>query len=151
MLLSTSKNGSISTTTSVGASPLNLIQKPPRFSEDVDSSCSAPYVSASFSPGHVSSLSPGYFFSAPANLMHFMLSKEKVESFSSKYEPVFFKSESRLSFEFEFCSRFSPNGLSGNGSMSSANDLFFNGKIRTMKLSSHLKMSQVLGPLVDLS
>ncbi|KAL2476038.1 Uncharacterized protein Adt_36774 [Abeliophyllum distichum] len=118
MLLSTSRNGSISTTTS-GASPLYFLHEPPRFSEDVDSTCSTPYgVSAPSSPGHASSLPSGYFFSAPASPMHFLLSKEKVEPFSSKYELIFFKSESGSSFEFEFCSRLSPNGLSGNGSMS---------------------------------
>ncbi|KAL2544362.1 uncharacterized protein Fot_13595 [Forsythia ovata] len=87
---STSKNGSISTITSAGASPLNLIHEPPRFSEDVDSTCSTPYVSAPSSLGHASSLLSGYFFNAPANPMHFLLSKEKVEPFSSKYEHVFF-------------------------------------------------------------
>ncbi|KAL2540449.1 Protein of unknown function (DUF1645) [Abeliophyllum distichum] len=150
MLLSTTKNDSISTTTSADASPLNLLYEQPRFSEDVDSTCSTPYVSAPSSPGHASSLPSGYFFSAPASPMHFLLSKEKVEPFSSKYEPIFFTSESGSSFEFEFCSRLSPNGLSGNGSMSSADELFLNGKIRPMKLSSHLKMPQVLVPLVDL-
>ncbi|KAL2502171.1 uncharacterized protein Fot_36148 [Forsythia ovata] len=89
MLLSTSKNGSISTTTSAGASPLNLLHEPPRFSEDVDSICSTPYVSAPSSPGHAFSLPSGYFFSIPACPMHFLLSKEKVEPFSSKYESVF--------------------------------------------------------------
>ncbi|CAI9764023.1 unnamed protein product [Fraxinus pennsylvanica] len=34
--------------------------------------------------------------------------------------------------------------------MSSAEELFLNGKIRPMKLSSHLQMLQVLLPLVDL-
>ncbi|KAL2508638.1 uncharacterized protein Fot_32285 [Forsythia ovata] len=111
MLISTSKNGSISTTTSTGASPLNLLHKPPHFSEDVDNTCSTSYVSAPSSPGHVSSLPSSYFFSALASPMHFLLSEEKVELFSSKYEPIFFKSEFGPSFEFEFCSRLSPNGL----------------------------------------
>ncbi|KAL2485885.1 Uncharacterized protein Adt_30641 [Abeliophyllum distichum] len=82
---STSKIGSIFTTTSSGASPLNLIHEPPRFSEDIDSTCSTPYISAPSSPGHTSSLHSGYFFSALACPMHFMLSKEKVEPFSSKW------------------------------------------------------------------
>ncbi|KAL2476062.1 Protein of unknown function (DUF1645) [Abeliophyllum distichum] len=141
MLLSTSRNGSISTNTTSGSSPLYLFHEPPRFSEDVDSACSTSYgVSMPSSPDHASSLPSGYFFSAPASPMHFLLSKEKVEPFSSKYELIFFKSESGSSFEFEFCSRLSPNGLSGNGYMSFADELFFNGKIRSMKLSSHLKM-----------
>ncbi|KAL2550223.1 hypothetical protein Fot_11753 [Forsythia ovata] len=151
MLISTSKNGCIPTTTSAGASLLNLIHELPRFSEDVDSTCSTPYVSTPSSPGHdASSLPSGYFFSAPANPMHFMLSKEKVERFSSKYESIFFKSKTGSSFEFEFCSRLLPNGLSRNRSMSSTDELFLNGKIRPMKLSSHLKIPQVLVPLVDL-
>ncbi|KAL2552962.1 uncharacterized protein Fot_06581 [Forsythia ovata] len=129
MLISTSKNGSISTTTSVGASPLNLFHEPLRFSEDIDSTCSTTYVSMPSSLGHAYSLPSCYFFSAPANSMHFLLSKEKVEQFSSKYEPIFLKSEFGLSFEFEFCSRLSPNGLSGNGFMSSADELFLKGNI----------------------
>ncbi|CAA2994893.1 Hypothetical predicted protein [Olea europaea subsp. europaea] len=146
MLLYTPKNGSVST----AAGPLNLLHEPPRWSEDIDSTCSTPYVSAPSSPGHGSSVPSGYFFSAPASPMHFLLSKGKDEPFSSKYEPVFGTSESGSSFEFEFCSRLSLNGLSGNGSMSSAEDLFLNGKIRPMKLSSHLQMPQVLVPLEDL-
>ncbi|KAL2554864.1 uncharacterized protein Fot_08483 [Forsythia ovata] len=129
MLLSTSENGSISTTTSTGASPLNLLYELPHFSEDVDNTCFISYVSTPSSPDHASSLPFGYFFSAPASPMHFLLSKEKVEPFSSKL---------------------SPNGLSGNGSMSYAVELFLNGKIRPMKLSFHLKMPQVFVPLVDL-
>ncbi|CAI9767848.1 unnamed protein product [Fraxinus pennsylvanica] len=146
MLLSTPKNDSVST--AAGGS-LNLLPEPPRFSEVIDSTCSTPYVSAPSSPGHGSSLPSGYFFSAPASPMHFLLSKGKDEPFSSKYEPVFGTSESGSSFEFEFSSRLSPNGLTGNGSMSSAEELFLNGKIRPMKLSSHLQMPQVLLPLVD--
>ncbi|KAL2529766.1 Molecular chaperone (DnaJ superfamily) [Forsythia ovata] len=82
--------------------------------------------------------------------MHFMLSKEKVEPFFFQVRAGFFRSKSGSSYEFDFCSRLSPNGLSGNGSMSSAEELFLNGKIHLMKLSSHLKMPQVLMPLVDL-
>ncbi|KAL2550972.1 hypothetical protein Fot_12502 [Forsythia ovata] len=142
MLIFTSKNASISTTTSAGASPLNLLHEPPRFSEDVDSTCSTSYINTPSSPSHAFSLPTGYLFSAPSSPMHFLLFKEKVEPFSSKYKPIFFKSEPGLSFEFEFCSRLSPNGLSGNGSMSYVDELFFNGKIQPMKLSSHLKMPQ---------
>ncbi|KAL2546139.1 uncharacterized protein Fot_15372 [Forsythia ovata] len=76
--------------------------------------------------------------------------KRKLNHFLPSTSRFFFKSESGSSFEFEFCSRLSPNGLSRNGSMSSANELFLNGKIRPMKLSFHLKMPQVLVPLVDL-
>ncbi|KAL8522738.1 hypothetical protein ACS0TY_012905 [Phlomoides rotata] len=106
---------------------------PPRYSEDIDSTCSTPFVSAPSSPGHAPS---GYFFSAPASPMHYLLLNEK--SKTSDYEPVFLSSDSG-SFEFEFSSRFSPNGRSGKGSMTSADELFFNGQIRPMKLSSHLE------------
>ncbi|KAL2532999.1 Uncharacterized protein Adt_06350 [Abeliophyllum distichum] len=75
--------------------------------------------------------------------------KRKLNSFLPSTSH-FFKSESRSSLEFEFCSRLSPNGLSGNRSMSYADELFLNGKIRPMKLSSHLKILRVLVPLVDL-
>ncbi|KAL2236580.1 uncharacterized protein LOC105165200 [Sesamum indicum] len=111
---------------------------PPRFSEDIDSTCSTPFVSAPSSPGHGPS---GYFFSAPASPMHFLLSNAKTKASSTDYEPVFLSSDSG-SFEFEFSSRFSPNGSGGNGSMTSADELFFNGQIRPMKLSSHLERPQ---------
>ncbi|KAK6135054.1 hypothetical protein DH2020_031201 [Rehmannia glutinosa] len=121
--------------------------EPPRFSEDIDSTCSTPFVSAPSSPGHAPS---GYFFSAPASPMHFILSNEKFKASSEDYEPVFLSSGSG-SFEFEFSSRFSPNGSGGNGSMTSADELFFNGQIRPMKLSTHLQRPQDnVAPFVDL-
>ncbi|KAI3449417.1 hypothetical protein Pfo_006082 [Paulownia fortunei] len=112
--------------------------EPPRFSEDIDSTCSTPFVSAPSSPGHAPS---GYFFSAPASPMHSLLSNEKMKGSSYDYEPVFLSSDSG-SFEFEFSSRFSPTGSGGKGSMTSADELFFNGQIRPMKLSSHLQRPQ---------
>ncbi|CBI36924.3 unnamed protein product, partial [Vitis vinifera] len=54
------------------------------------------------------------------------------------------------SFEFEFSSRFSSDGKGPSGSMSSADELFLNGQIRPMKLSSHLQRPQILAPLMDL-
>ncbi|CAA0828248.1 Protein of unknown function (DUF1645 [Striga hermonthica] len=131
-----------------GASPPGG-DEPPRFSEDVDSSCSTPFVSAPSSPGHGPS---GYFFSAPASPMHYLLSGEKFDAPSPRvYEPVFLSSDSG-SFEFEFSSRFSPAGSGGNnGSMTSADELFCNGQIRPMKLSSHLQRPQEnVAPFLDL-
>nr|CAD1833246.1 unnamed protein product [Ananas comosus var. bracteatus] len=43
--------------------------------EDVDSSCSTPYVSAPSSPGRCGA-SAGWFYSAPASPMHFVLSSQ---------------------------------------------------------------------------
>ncbi|XP_057776657.1 uncharacterized protein LOC130995404 [Salvia miltiorrhiza] len=112
---------------------------PPRYSEDIDSTCSTPFVSAPSSPGHGPS---GYFYSAPASPMHFLHTNTRSKSPSSAdYEAVFLSSDSG-SFEFEFSSRFSPNGYGGIGSMTSADELFFNGQIRPMKLSSHLATPQ---------
>lgn len=55
------------------------------------------------------------------------------------------------SFEFEFSARFASNGPSAAaGSMSSADELFLNGQIRPMKLSTHLQRPQNLAPLLDL-
>ncbi|KAL7151108.1 hypothetical protein ABFS83_04G008900 [Erythranthe nasuta] len=123
--------------------------EPPRYSEDIDSTCSTPFVSAPSSPGHAPS--GGYFFSAPASPMHYILSNEKLKSSSSEYETVFLSSDSG-SFEFEFSSRFSPTGSGGNGSMISADELFYNGQIRPMKLSSHLQRphDHVASQFVDL-
>ena len=54
------------------------------------------------------------------------------------------------SFEFEFSSRFSSGSTGPSGSMSSADELFLNGQIRPMKLSTHLQRPQILAPLMDL-
>lgn len=51
------------------------------------------------------------------------------------------------SIDFDFSSNFSPNASIPNESMMSADELFFNGQIRPMKLSSHL---QTLAPVLDL-
>ncbi|KAL0459745.1 UNVERIFIED_CONTAM: hypothetical protein Slati_0601700 [Sesamum latifolium] len=126
---------------------ISSAEEPPRFSEDIDSTCSTPFVSAPSSPGHAPS---GYFFSAPASPMHFILSSEKTKASSTDHDPVFLSSGSG-SFEFEFSSRFSPNGSGGIASMTSADELFFNGQIRPMKLSSHLQRPQeVVAPFGDL-
>ncbi|XP_048336733.2 uncharacterized protein LOC125424147 [Ziziphus jujuba] len=118
-----------------------------RFSEDFDSTCSTPYVSAPSSPGR--GCTTGYFFSAPASPMHFMLSSAPSASYSySPSETVF--PDASSSFEFEFSSRLNSNSSVAVGSMSSADELFMNGKIRPMKLSSHLQRPQILAPLLDL-
>ncbi|KAF8401366.1 hypothetical protein HHK36_012302 [Tetracentron sinense] len=115
-----------------------------RFSEEIDSTCSTPYVSAPSSPGRGPS---GYYFSAPASPMHFVLSSKASAS-------AFMSSSSDLSVsgssEFEFSARFSTNSSAASGSMISADELFLNGQIRPMKLSSHLQRPQILTPLLDL-
>lgn len=118
-----------------------------RFSDDFDdSTCSTPYVSAPSSPGRSPTTSGGYFFSAPASPMHFVLS-----SAPSATCPPSPQSVDTSSFdEFEFSARCSPNGSVTVGSMSSADELFLNGQIRPMKLSSHLQRPQILSPLLDL-
>ncbi|KAK9161707.1 hypothetical protein Syun_008048 [Stephania yunnanensis] len=115
--------------------------------EDLDSTCSTPYVSAPSSPGHLSSNNNGYFFSAPASPMHFALSSAASPSSSSS---ALCDASVSGSFEFEFSSRFCSSGSNCNGSMSSADELFLNGQIRPMKLSSHLQRPQLLAPLLDL-
>ncbi|MBA0560183.1 hypothetical protein Golob_017098 [Gossypium lobatum] len=121
----------------------------PRFSEDFDSTCSTPYVSAPSSPGR--GPTSGYFFSAPASPMHFILSSSPSPTYHLKSESLAISGQSDASsFEFEFSSRFSSNGSVTVGSMSSADELFLNGQIRPMKLSSHLQRPQNLAPLLDL-
>ncbi|KAK9136726.1 hypothetical protein Sjap_007320 [Stephania japonica] len=123
------------------------------FEEDLDSTCSTPYVSAPSSPGHLSSSNNnnnnnnnnGYFFSAPASPMHFVLSSSTASSAAALCD-----ASVSGSFEFEFSSRFCSSGLNCSGSMSSADELFLNGQIRPMKLSSHLQRPQSLAPLLDL-
>ncbi|KAL4362727.1 hypothetical protein GQ457_04G029150 [Hibiscus cannabinus] len=124
----------------------------PRFSEDFASTCSTPYVSAPSSPGRGPPTS-GYFFSAPASPMHFILSSAPSPKCHLLSESSLISAKSDVSSfesEFEFSSRFSSNGSVTVGSMSSADELFLNGQIRPMKLSSHLQRPQNLAPLLDL-
>ncbi|XP_022759672.1 uncharacterized protein LOC111306037 [Durio zibethinus] len=121
----------------------------PRFSQDFDSTCSTPYVSAPSSPGR--GPTSGYFFSAPASPMHFVLSSAPSSTCHHSSDSLLISAQSDgSSFEFEFSSRFSNSGSVAVGSMSSADELFLNGQIRPMKLSSHLQRPQNLAPLLDL-
>ncbi|KAF8038913.1 hypothetical protein BT93_B1461 [Corymbia citriodora subsp. variegata] len=117
------------------------------FDDGDDSNCSTPYVSAPSSPGRGSGSGhvAGYFYSAPASPMHFMLSSSSSAMLAQPRA-----SESSVSFEFEFSSRFGSPGSGHTGPMSSADELFLNGQIRPMKLSTHLERPQVLAPLLDL-
>ncbi|GLU07299.1 hypothetical protein SLE2022_242620 [Rubroshorea leprosula] len=126
--------------------PLDCTETP-RFSEDLDSSCSTPYVSAPSSPGRDPTV--GYFYSAPASPMHFMLLSSAASAVAPHSSESSLMSSECDTASFEFSSRFSSSG-SVIGSMSSADELFLNGKIRPMKLSSHLQKPQILAPLLDL-
>ncbi|KAL5996322.1 hypothetical protein ACLOJK_026398 [Asimina triloba] len=112
---------------------------PQNFHDEIDSSCSTPYVSAPSSPGRIPT---GYYFSAPASPMHFALASVDLDGESSP--------ASMSTSEFEFSARFPSSSSSTAGSMISADELFLNGQIRPMKLSSHLQRPQVLAPLLDL-
>ena len=119
------------------------------FTEDFDSACSTPYVSAPSSPGRPGSgpVNGGFFYSCPASPRHFaMTSAEKaMANFASSPD-----NSVAIGYEFEFSARFGSTGSGQPGSMSSADELFLNGQIRPMKLSSHLQRPQVLAPLMDL-
>ncbi|KAI3980688.1 hypothetical protein MKX01_025253 [Papaver californicum] len=106
--------------------------------EMIDSSCSSPYVSAPSSPGSNRDYNNnnGYFFSAPASPTHYIQSKSISVSASTV------NMSSSGSFEFDFSAK--------NNSISTADELFLNGQIRSMKLSSHLQKPQILTPLLDL-
>ncbi|KAI3755034.1 hypothetical protein L1987_54827 [Smallanthus sonchifolius] len=121
------------------------------FTDDFDSACSTPFVSAPSSPGRgpPTSYGGGYFYSAPASPIHFMLS-----SSSSYLDSSHSGSSTPLegcggAFEFEFTAKQPAQGTAPTGSMTSADELFLNGQIRPMKLSSHLQRPQVLAPLLD--
>lgn len=116
---------------------------PQFFYEDIDSNCSTPYVSAPSSPGRGPPIS-GFFYSAPASPMHFVLTSNSLNSPNSS------SSFDTNTSEFEFSARFGSSGSTANGPMSSADELFLNGKIRPMKLSTHLEKPQSLAPLLDL-
>lgn len=118
--------------------------------EDFDSNCSTPYVSAPSSPGRGQPFGGGYYYSAPASPMHFALTSGAVKLLSAPSSPPDNSNvavTSSSSFEFEL---FGPSGSGQTGWMSSADELFLNGKIRPMKLSTHLERPQVLAPLPDM-
>ncbi|KAL2941114.1 N-acyl homoserine lactonase [Bienertia sinuspersici] len=109
-----------------------------------DSNCSTPYVSAPSSPGRYSYVPPsGFFYSAPASPMHFILATAPSRS-SLLPATSDASSNSNNSFEFEFSARFDSPAPEIGSSMSSADELFLNGQIRPMKLCAHLQRPQKL-------
>lgn len=124
-------NDNVSTKPVLQSSVFNALE-PLTFSDDIDSTVSTPYASAPSSPGRgpPHSYGGGFFYSAPTSPMHHMSSSTSLE-------------EAGGSFEFELAA-----GPAPSGSMSSADELFLNGQIRPMKLSSHLQRPQDLAPLI---
>ncbi|WCJ43031.1 hypothetical protein M5689_023797 [Euphorbia peplus] len=112
--------------------------------DDFDSTCSTPYVSAPSSPGRAPSTG-GFYYSCPASPMHFAMTGASVS-----YSASAVSSPERKGYEFEFSARLAHSGSGHTGSMSSADELFLNGQIRPMKLSTHLERPQMLAPLIDL-
>lgn len=105
-------------------------------------------MSAPSSPGRASGpVNGGFFYSAPASPMHFAMTSV---SLSSPSESPSFDNSVPHGYEFEFSARFGMTGSGILGPMSSADELFLDGKIRPMKLSTHLERPQVLAPLPDL-
>ncbi|KAL9683823.1 hypothetical protein QQ045_021250 [Rhodiola kirilowii] len=109
--------------------------------------------SAHSSPGRTPAPAPpiDYFYSAPSSPMHFLKSSSSYSSPIPASSSCSVTVSDRSSFEFDF-------GISGSrdkvdvqhsSSMSSADELFLNGKIRPMNLSSHLQLPQNLAPLID--
>ncbi|PWA55105.1 hypothetical protein CTI12_AA190230 [Artemisia annua] len=107
------------------------------FSDDFDSACSTPFVSAPSSPGRTSHPT-GFFYSAPASPIHYMISSSSSKKTGSVTSP----DQPSGPFEFEF-TRKQAQTLT-TASMTSADELFFNGQIRPMKLSSHLQRPQAV-------
>ncbi|KAL3814652.1 hypothetical protein ACJIZ3_015920 [Penstemon smallii] len=110
--------------------PTTTTTTPP---DDIDSCCSTPYVSAPSSPGRAAT---GFYYSAPTSPMHFALSSTTTSL--NPYTPA------DASFEFDFSAT-----LPSSGTAASADELFFNGQIRPMKLSTHLQRPQFLTPLIE--
>ncbi|GMH13131.1 hypothetical protein Nepgr_014972 [Nepenthes gracilis] len=118
----------------------------------VDSNCSTPYVSAPSSPGRATG--GGFFYSAPASPMHFVILKSSRSYAIVTTVPSPSDASSTGSFEFEFSAGLDNSYDSAAkeiGPMSSADELFLNGQIRPMKLSSHLQRPQVLPHMLDVS
>ncbi|KAF5786449.1 hypothetical protein HanRHA438_Chr10g0453091 [Helianthus annuus] len=108
------------------------------FSDDIDNTVSTPYVSAPSSPGREPPYyGGGFFYSAPASPIHHHTSS----CISST--PL---EDAGGSFEFELTAEPAPLE-----SMTSADELFLNGQIRPMKLSSHLQHPQEPAPLINIA
>ncbi|OAY43974.1 uncharacterized protein LOC110620046 [Manihot esculenta] len=129
-------------------------QQPHLLSEDFDSTCSTPYVSAPSSPGRGAGPGPingGFFYSCPASPMHFAITTSAASySVSAVSSPDNGNGSVPIGYEFEFSARLGSSGSGQTGSMSSADELFLNGQIRPTKLSTHLERPQVLAPLLDI-
>ncbi|KAI8574810.1 hypothetical protein RHMOL_Rhmol01G0382500 [Rhododendron molle] len=116
-------------------------------SDEIDGTCAKanPYSTPGRDP------TSGYFFSAPSSPMQYLvLSCTFPPPPSSQPTTTAFYStnSSTMSGSIDFdSSNFSPNASIPNESMMSADELFLNGQIRPMKLSSHL---QTLAPVLDL-
>ncbi|KAL7157709.1 hypothetical protein ABFS83_02G095400 [Erythranthe nasuta] len=116
------------------------------YTDEIDSCCSTPYVSAPSSPGRDAPLS-GYYYSAPASPMHFMLSS--ATNYTSSAASASASTDASCSFDFDFSATLPSSGCASPESMTSADELFCNGQIRPMKLSSHLRRPQLLDPLIE--
>ncbi|KAL1549764.1 hypothetical protein AAHA92_17821 [Salvia divinorum] len=123
---------------------MSQIMEKATFADDIDSCCSTPYVSAPSSPGRAAPLS-GFYYSAPASPMHFMLSATALKSYPSTSASAADSS----CFDFDFSATLPSTAATSPEHMSSADELFFNGQIRPMKLSTHLQRPQILGPLIE--
>ncbi|KAL3637536.1 hypothetical protein CASFOL_018704 [Castilleja foliolosa] len=120
------------------------------YSDDNDGSCcSTPFVSAPSIPGRDTNTTPfpnpGFYFSAPASPVHFVFSKpiNSINSYPSS------ATDANASFDFDFSASLTPTAAPPPESMSSADELFLNGQIRPMKLSTHLRRPQLLAPLIE--
>lgn len=127
-----------------------------KFYYDYDSACSTPYVSAPSSPGRPGG--GGFFFSAPTSPMHPLVSCRVDHNFMATTAAGIPKAEDdeasvSTGSDFEFSARFSEldgaDSVATEPTMSSADELFCNGQIRPLKLSTHLQKPQLLGPLID--
>ncbi|GMH11338.1 hypothetical protein Nepgr_013179 [Nepenthes gracilis] len=154
---SAANSGDITTylqNSTINADAISADPSPP---EDyyIVSNCSTPYVSAPSSPGRP--IGSGLCYSVPASPSRFMLSassrsSEVISIVPSQSDES--STASSASFEFEFSARLANSNRSAtteSGSMSSAEELFLNGLIRPMKLSTHLPRPKVLAPLLDVA
>ncbi|EPS63909.1 hypothetical protein M569_10875, partial [Genlisea aurea] len=109
-----------------------------------ESCCSTPYVSAPSSPCRAAAPFAGFYYSAPSSPTHFVLTTTtNLASYNA--------GDVNSSFEFDFSATCPGSGASSPGTMTSADELFFNGQIRPMKLSTHLQRPQTLSPLIESS
>lgn len=114
--------------------------------DDIDRNCSTPFVSVPSSPSRASHPVTGFIYSAPASPLHSALTLNSL-SLSHPSSPLSLENNLKpLSSDFECSSRFNSSESTFDGSMSTADELFLNGKIKPLTPLAYFEQPPVFNP-----